>query len=120
MTNKERGRKNNAIGELGELIAEKLIPSGIWAKPKNQGFDLWALNGARIEVKTSTFNKKVQRWQWKPSYSQIMTADYFLFLALDQFGGLFKAFLVPITELDSNEPMLSEVNLEECKQWEVA
>lgn len=117
--NKQRGEIANSVGELGQLIAEKILPSAMVARPGQRGFDMVTLDGTLIEIKCSRFLKEKQRWEWQPSIPQFLMSDYFLFIALNEFGKLYKAWLYPVDKMETNHPIISDVNLDDYKQYEV-
>jgi hypothetical protein len=117
--NKQRGQLANSVGQLGEEIFQRLCPTAIKAQDKQCGCDFLTLDGKLLELKTSRFNPKTQGWRFELSYQQCLCADWVCFLLLNQFGSVFKEFLIPLDEIPARKNELNEFNLRDYSQWEV-
>lgn len=119
MTNKERGQLANNVGQLGEAIFQRLCPSAVQATHAQAGYDFLTISGQFVEVKTSRFNTEKQGWRFELSYQQCLCADWVSFILLDQFGGVFKHFLIPFDEIPGKKNEIGEYNLALFEKWEV-
>lgn len=122
MTKSQRrklGKKSNAIGELGEIIAQDLLPSAVPARPNQTGWDFVTLDNKRVEVKCSVFSTKKQGWKFSLSYMQVVNADLVLLIALNQFGKRYCHWLIPLDEIPAKELQIGDLNLSNFEQWRV-
>lgn len=117
---RQLGKKRNAVGEMGELLFEKLCPSAIRALPNTEGYDYRSIDGKFIEIKTSRFDPLTQGWRFTLSERQCYIADYVVCLALNEFGGLFKWWVIPVDEIPARSLGLNEFNLRLFSKWEVS
>ena len=122
MTKSQRrkyGKRINATGELGEIIAQDLLPSAVPANPGQAGYDFISLNNKRIEVKCSVFSTKKQGWSFHLSYMQVMNADLVLLIALNEFGNRYCHWLIPLDQIPGKHLQIGDLNLNDFEQWRI-
>lgn len=109
--------QSNQTGLLGESLASQLMPSATIMPPRNAGFDIQALGGSLIEVKTSRYSTVRQGWRFRIKKAQIETCNWLLLLALNPENKLCCYWIIPKEEINRREIVINELNLRDYQKY---